>query len=526
MSAQQPSSRGVFTRASSGLVRQVRTTDVFYFGFTTIALSYIVFTILSWSAYPGASMELATLIAIAGALGIGGTYALFAAMYPRSGGEYVFLSRTLHPLVGFALSFSFSFWQMFYLGLNGAFFAQFALSPTLAGIATVAGSQALLDLANWFGSPAGIFAGGLFLIVTMSFLHWRGAAVYFRWQRWGAILAMVSLVITVIVLALGAAGALDFKAALDNIAGAGAYDQVIADGTAAGTLPAAPFDLGSTLNFVLWPAFSIWFAITATAFSGEVKNVQRGMLLGIVSSQVITGLVFVVLMFLYRTAFGNDFLLAASAGVPLDAPPFVPVFTAILGGNAILSILTGVWVIAIALFVGGTVVPYATRALLAWGIDGMAPSKLADVNDRYHSPHWAIAVTAVVAVVVLALYAFTTLLTIVSGFFAFALSFTVVCIWGAIFPFVRREQFENSPIAKRVAGIPLLTITGVVGGVFSLFALYRLTQDEVFTLDRGVGVAGAFAVIVIGAIWYLVATAYRRNQGVDVAARYREIPIE
>ncbi|MEA2537686.1 MAG: hypothetical protein QOF11_1920 [Chloroflexota bacterium] len=526
MSAPQPSSRGVFTRASSGLVRQVRTTDVFYFGFTTIALSYIVFTILSWSAYPGASMELATLIAIVGALGIGGTYALFAGMYPRSGGEYVFLSRTLHPLVGFALSFSFAFWQIFYFGLNGAFFAQFAVSPTLAGIATVAGSPALLDVANWFGSPTGIFAGGLFLIVTMSYLHWRGAAVYFRWQRWFANLAIASLAITVIVLALGAVGVLDFKLAFDGIAGAGSYAKVIADGTTAGTLPAAPFDLGATLNFVLWPAFSIWFAITATAFSGEVKNVQRGMLLGVVSSQILTGLVFVVLMFLYRSAFGNDFLLAASAGTPVNAPPFVPVFTAILAGNPILSILMGIWVLAIALFVGGTVVPYATRALLAWGIDGMAPSKLADVNDRYHSPHWAIAVTAVIATVFLALYAFSTALTIVSGFFAFALSFTVVCIWGAVFPYARRELFENSPIAKRVAGIPLITITGVVGGVFSLFGLYRLTQDTVFTLDQGVAVIGAFVVIAIGAVWYLAATAYRRSQGVDVAARYREIPIE
>ena len=156
----------------------------------------------------------------------------------------------------------------------------------------------------------------------------------------------------------------------------------------------------------------------------------------------------------------------------------------------------------------------------------MAPSKVAEVNDRYHSPHWAIAVTAVVAVVVLALYAFTTSLTIVSGFFAFALSFAVVCVWGTIFPFVRREQFENSPIAKYVAGIPLITITGLVGAVFSLFGVYRLTQDEVFTLDRGFAVIGAFVVIAIGAAWYLAATAYRRSQGVDVAATYREIPVE
>ena len=134
--------------------------------------------------------------------------------------------------------------------------------------------------------------------------------------------------------------------------------------------------------------------------------------------------------------------------------------------------------------------------------------------------------SVVVAVIVLAMYAFTTVLTIVSGFFAFALSFAVVCVWGAIFPFVRREQFENSPIAKHVAGIPLITITGLLGGAFSLFGLYRLTQDEVFTLDRWFAVAGAFAVVAIGAVWYLIATAYRRSQGVDVAARYREIPIE
>mgnify|MGYP001764654908 CR=1 FL=1 len=48
MAGSAPTTKGVFTRASSGLVRQVRTTDVLYFGFTTIALSYIVFTIAFW----------------------------------------------------------------------------------------------------------------------------------------------------------------------------------------------------------------------------------------------------------------------------------------------------------------------------------------------------------------------------------------------------------------------------------------------------------------------------------------------
>lgn len=524
--AAPPTTKGIFTRNSSGLVRQVKTTDVLSFGFTTIALSYIVFTILFWGAYPGASMELGTLIAIVGAVGIGACYALFAAMYPRSGGEYVFLSRTLHPLVGFALSFSFAFWQMFYLGINGAFFAQFALSPVLAGLAVQSGNAQLLDIANWFGTPVsaggpgtGVFLGGLFLVVVMAFLHYRGAAVYFRWQRWFAALSLVSLAVTVLVLLAAAAGVMDFKSNFDALAGAGSYDAV------AGAAPAAPFSFGETMNFVLWPAFSIWFAITATSFSGEVKNVQRGMLLGIVGSQVLTGLVFIVLMFLYRSAFGNDFLLNAGTAT-LDAPPFVPFFTAIAGGNVILSVLMSLWVLSIALFVGGTVLPYPTRAMLAWGLDGIAPSRFADVHERYRSPHWAILVSAVVGIVFLALYSFTDVLTFVSGFFAFVVSFCVVCLWAIVFPFVRPAQFENSPIAKRWAGIPVLTLAGIVGGAFSLFGAWRLTQDPVFTLDRGFAIGGAIVVIVIGAAWYLVASQVRRGQGVDVSARYREIPIE
>ncbi len=55
-------------------------------------------------------------------------------MYPRSGAEYVFLSRSLHPAVGFAVSFIFTFWQIFYVGLNGAFLSIYAIQSTIAAI--------------------------------------------------------------------------------------------------------------------------------------------------------------------------------------------------------------------------------------------------------------------------------------------------------------------------------------------------------------------------------------------------------
>src|SRR4051812_38818066 len=97
MAADLPAPMGPFTRARTGLVRQVGTRDVFFFGWQIITLSYLVVIVLAWGAYPGASMELAALLAMAGGLAITACYGLLARVFPRSGAEYVFLSRTLHP---------------------------------------------------------------------------------------------------------------------------------------------------------------------------------------------------------------------------------------------------------------------------------------------------------------------------------------------------------------------------------------------------------------------------------------------
>lgn len=531
--ATMPTPSGVFTRASSGLVRQVRTDDVMFYGWQQIALSYIVFMVLFWFVYPGASMELASLLATIGGLAMGACYALFAALYPRSGGEYVFLSRTLHPAVGFAVSFSFAFWELFYFGVNGGFLALFAISPILAGIGVQTGSQALLDASAWFASGIGIFIPGAIMILFHAILQYRGAGLWFRVQRVVSYVALASLLLTVLVLLLAAAGVLNFKANFDALAGAGAYDSFVASAASAGAT-SAPFDLMQTLFFVAWPAFSIWFAVAAASFSGEVKNVQRSQLLGIGGAIAVMGLAFIVLTFLYRTVFGADFLAASGAaflateGVtfPLAAPPMVPFFTAIAGGNVILTILMSVWIVCIAWFVGGTTLIYATRAMLAWSIDGVAPERLGEVNDRYHTPHWAIIVGVIVGLVFLYLFAFTTLLGPVSGFLGLAVAFVAVSVWAIFFPFVRREQFENSAIARRASGFPVLSLLGIVASIFVVPTFIRLFFDNAVTPNPTVTVQGAIVGVIAAVVWFYVYRAYRRRSGVDIDRRYAEIPIE
>src|SRR5215813_13680438 len=298
-----PTTTGVFTRASSGLVRQVRTQDVMYYGVQQIALSYIVFIVLAWGFYPGASMPLASLIATVAGLAMGLCYAMFATLYPRSGGEYVYLSRTLSPVVGFGVSFSFAFWEAFYAGISGAFLSLYSISPFLGALGVQAHSQPLINASNWFAHGWGIFVGGSVAIVFVTYLQYRGARVYFNWQRWASYLALASLAVTIIVLIPASTGVLDFKAHFDALAGSGAYSRVTAHGIHTGVAPPAHFSFGQTLNFMIWPAFSIWFAVASTSFSGEIKNVQRSQLVGISAAMILMGTAFVALTSLYRSAF-------------------------------------------------------------------------------------------------------------------------------------------------------------------------------------------------------------------------------
>jgi amino acid transporter len=517
-----PAPAGVFTRASSGLVRQVKADDVMFYGWQQIALSYLIFIVLAWGAYPGASMEWATILSTVGGVALGVCYAMLAAVYPRSGGEYVFISRIIHPAVGFVTSFSFTFWQIFYYGINGAFLAIYAMNPFFATLGVQLHSPGLLSVATWFGGNWGIFLTGSFMIVFFAVLQGRGAGRYFRWQRWASYIALVSLIITIVVLALAAAGVLNFQANFNHLAGSGAYQQIVAH------TQVASGSLAATIKFMIWPAFSIWFAVGAVSFSGEVKNVQRGQLIGINGAMITMGVAMTVLTYLYRKAFGSAFLLAAptSAHYKLAAPAFVNVFTGIAGGNAVWTILTFAWVLAIAFFVGATTLIYSTRAMLAWSIDGVAPDRLGDVNERYHSPHWAILISAVLGEVWLGLFAFTKLLGPISGFLGFTLSFILVSLTAIVFPFIKREAFDNSPIAWRAGGVPVVSIFGVVALVFIAVGTARILVDNTYTPNLAFADFGALAVIVAGAVIFYVARAVRRRGGTNIDQRYREIPIE
>jgi amino acid transporter len=521
-----PTTTGIFTRASSGLVRQVRTDDVMFYGWQQIALGYIIFIVAAWQFYPGASMELATIVATVAGLFIAGCYALLSMVYPRSGGDYVFMSRILHPVVGIVLSMSLVFWQLFYTGVNGAFLAKFGIAPMISSLGVEEHNSGLIDAGNWFSGKWGLFLGGVLVIGFFSIVQYRGAGMYFKIQRWASYITVVSLLVTFVTLILASTGVLDFHHNFDAAAGAGAYDNVIK--TAGDTHH--PFSLSQSLFYAAWPAFSLWFAVLSVSFAGEVKDGQRSQLRGMTLAIVTMGVAMTLLMFLYRMAFGSAFMLASTEVTPdqfpLKASPYVNLYTGIAGGNPVLTVVNSLWVLSLLFFVGASSMIVATRSMLAWSLDGIAPKWMSSVSAKFHSPTWALALSGAIAFVWVCLYAFTDSILVLGGFLGQCIPFMGVCLAAIVFPFRRKREFESSPIAYRWGKVPVISVIGVVALVCVAFVFYRLLVDAAYGANNHLSEVMTIAVTVFALTWYAAFRVYRARQGADLKGQFSEIPVE
>ncbi len=523
---------GMFARTSSGLVRSVSTFDTFYYCLVQLAITFVLLPIAYWVFYPGANMEVAGIIALVVSILEGVTYGLFTSVYPRSGGEYVPLSRATHPFIGFVASFSNTFWQIFFTGILVQQATTFGVAPLLTAVGLHTGNQAILNLGNWFNSPPGWFVFGAIMIFIIVYQLYLGMRTYFRIQKWLFTIALGMFLIFLLVLLLGATGTFNFAASFDKYYGAGAYQSLLTTAKDAGVDLNPPFDWKMTLWFTIWPAWSFFFAVLSTAFNGEIKNVRRGQLIAIPTAQVIGGFLFIITGLLARLAISKEGLLAigwVSVNMPDKFPlpyPWITTLASIMADNVLLTIIINLSTVIMTVYVAASTAIYGTRGLLAWGIDGMAPSWIGKVSEKYRSPQNAILVTGVLALLILAVYCFTDWIRFLQGMAGMGLVFTTTTLAAALFPFYKRSVYEASPAKVEVFGIPLMTLCGIPGSLGLGYITYRVIVDSDYGANQPISMAMFVLVFVIAAIWYFVARAYRRRQGINMASRFEEIPVE
>jgi amino acid transporter len=532
----------VFTRTSSGLVRELSLVDAAWYGIgastTLFGLIYVVPG--PQAAMPGVSIPLAGLMAMVLGIFVFVLYAGLGSAMPRMGGDYLFQTRGIHPAVGFSFAIA---WQMIvwvtFITLAGVVTATLGLQPLLFNLSVEWGGAWLRDLADWFGTTDGILVTALVLGTTSFVIVVRGVRLYRRVQRLFLVPTLVISNVTIIV--LFARGNDAFVARFDQwhekVLGVPDYHLVVSRAAADAGFAGTDFSFWYTALFVstagvLW--FSIW---GAQGLLGEIKH--AGSFTKLLKTFCVGGLYagligWVLPTFLFEQAMGRTFMheYAAAAG-SFDAPSGgnVVSLAMMMTGSPVVMILLGVGFISIGLFFSTLMFLNMTRVLTAMGMDRTLPEWFAKVDRRFHAPVNAAVAYWLLALAMALLYRFAPDVqnTVLLGGALTSVGIVAITgIAGALLPWRAPHVYEASPIARyKVGRVPLLTIAGIG----SFLASGSVTTAALIVPELGFTTGWARTLIlvslVVSAVAFFAYRAFlRRVKGIDNSLAFKQVPPE
>ncbi len=520
-----------FERQATGLVREAGWWDVLVYNLNFISIGLMAAFLFNTTVpfYPGVNVYLNELIAFALVIPLSLVFAMFAAAMPRSGGDYVYVSRTLHPALGMMSSWNNTVWWFIYGGVPSAFFARYGLGPFLRTVGDMSGSSTLTDWGNTLVGNRGTVIAGTILIVVLCAIFSRSLRLYFRLQNTLFLFAMASIVLSIVVFLAKSHG--DVVAAIDSTFGTGSVKGALKVGSPQGSL-----DLRNTILPMTWLYLELVFNQSSAYIGGEVRRASRVQLWSIPTAAVAALGVLMLLTwaamhsvgFTLWNGLGND----GGASLGLSSTPVYSEIAAAASGSTIVGILIlGGFVFWSYTWLPGQILN-ASRNLVAYAIDGLMPRQLAYVSEGTHAPLVAIWLVGAGSILFLFLYVYTHIFATLTGIFGFILGFCLVSIAGILFPYRLPEVFESSPVRWRVGGVPVMTIVGTLSLAACIASLVIFWKDPYAGLQNANGtrywwgVIYNVAIFLSGFVIYFVARAFHRSRGVDIDKRFAEIPIE
>jgi APA family basic amino acid/polyamine antiporter len=430
---------------------------------------------------PGYNYALSLFIAMILNLFVVLTYSMITVAMPRSGGDYVFVSRTINPALGFANNFFWTVISILGIAWNCLFMASTAVASSLAVGGASLKSDYLTSLANVATQPIWAFTIG---VVTMLFIMVL-MIIEVKWLKLVNLITFVIGMITVVawVIILAATPVSSFVSSFNTFAqpytNSGNSYQMILDAAQKNGMTLA-VDWGAvaaaTLATLPISYFTLGGANIVNFFSGEIKEVSRtavwatlGALFGIFAFDTLIG----VALF---SATGYEFMSALSylafnvpSSYPLPVSPFLPLIVGIAVPNIGLIVLTLVGMICWLYLLAMSYYLIATRNLFAWSYDGVIPTWFSETNKKYHTPVRSVITITIIAIFGIAFYQLIFPLAFSYSNFTtgYNTAWLVACASAAAFPFIKKETFEAQPtyVKKRIAGIPVMSILGICGAL-------------------------------------------------------------
>lgn len=518
----------VFTRRASGLVREIGIWTAIAIPLThTIGGGINKLLILASYSNPGANVPLAFILAGIPVMATAVAYTMLAVSMPRTGGDYIYISRALNPALGFLTSWGFWWTEIMSLGIIAIYDVDFwGLSFRIAGIAM--DSPTMMHYADVFkgeGAAFGLIIG-LIIVLVSGLVTYFGARVYTIIIQAGLWLGVAGSVIMVIYFLMRSPG--DAPSLWNATYGAGSYEKIVALAEKTGWTK-VPFSFGATAGASIGAVWA-YIGFTAGAYmGGEIKNPSKGMVWSITVSALLVMAYYTFMGIMVYRAFG-DFI-PQYTWVTYKAPeeltkimasyptPLLPTFAAALA--------PGQTIMQLAMAVSGAIwllndIPafflVCSRLVFSWSFDRFFPEKIAEVNDRWHSPHYAIALTTIGGFLGVIFYYGRSWVAAVDTTMLYIFAVMFGCLAAAVTPYVRREIYERS-IRLEFLGVPVMTIAGVIGFAGN-FLLVFVAAQAIPLRDMCV----LMLWMTVGLLIFIGFYAYNLRRGVDVKTIYAEIP--
>ena len=430
-------------------------------------------------------------------------YAVLASAMPRAGGTYVYASRGLHPYLGFVASFSQWFALCVAIGV-----VSYVLVPFLRDVAVTAG---------WSGIAAALERGPVRLTLSLAVLwaavviNIRGVALY---ERLVVPLMFLTFILGGIVIVAGFAfDHADFAAALMAREGRRLPDVAPAAGIGIGTmLTAAPLLFGSFIGFD-----------SIAQAGGEARNPGRNLPLAIALAvgsvaafyMLFTAAVYHAVPWQYIAAEAQQRDLTAPGLLGYVLPPF---WTVLIGSAAAIALIKDLPPMLLSV----------SRLMFAWAEDEIFPRVISTVHPRFRSPHVAILASGGMATLGI-------IGSHVAGDFflgvdilvtAMLVNFLLMAVTVLTLP-ARNPVLAREVTVIRSPGVrAMLAAVGVC--VLSLLLAMQLWKDLTAPVDawyfRSTYLWGV--VLAAGSMIYFREVRALRRRGVDVRARFAELPLD
>lgn len=530
----------LFVRRASGLTRVVSPWSALVYAFVCPTMTFaFLYYYQEQTAYVGAHGWLTSFMVIA-LFPIALIYVFMSLSMPRSGGEYIYVSRILNPLLGFIAC-----WTLTIVGINwSGLLSQWAVNWGLGnlflaeGLAT--GNKTLIHWGTYLSVTTPDHRPVIWLIATAilasAFIVMALGTRAVMKAMWVVLVSQWVMLITFIIVALALGGQAHTIAGFEKVQGIKWTEVTKAVNSVSGGAGLPAFAVAATVwAGLVWVNLSTLGSTYAANISGEIKKVNMAMPLSQIGSMALFLVYWLIFTLVANHGLGDNTIRSLSyidtqgeATTMLNTLPTISYMVVWMTQNWLLVAIAGPLGFFIATWGGILGLSFApVRNLFAFSFDGLLPGFVNKVSHN-GSPNRAVLVAFLIAWLIMTVSIFTTWWSFITYTVTiWMVGWVILGIAAMVFPYARKDIFEKSPalVQSRVIGIPWITILGLIGTIVAAVSIYVTFFVGTTPTFNEKNLAYTSLIFILAPIViYFIATFWQRRKGVRMDLRFKTVP--